>query len=1277
MVNNTELKIALFFYPGGGSLKMKNISVFLSILLTLVLLSANLSAQSDIARETRSVKLLNLSQQLKTRDQADKMRAMRAADKMGIASRRVLSNGRILELQRIVPGIGPIFYVTYNVDAADTVSTDEVWPGGSAGLNLDGSGMVMGEWDGGAVYSDHWDFDSRLTQADFDLEQLVSGHATHVAGTLIGSGTGLDPRSRGMAYAAQLDAYDWNSDTAEMASAAASGLLVSNHSYGIAAGWLYMGPVEPPDTTWWWIGGSGQEDPNFGYYDSESALWDQIALDAPYYLIVKAAGNDRTDVGPSLGEEYTVIDQSGDFVEYAIADGSHDPDCAPAGYDCIASASTAKNVLTVGAVDDIYDGYSVFSGPSSVTMASFSSWGPTDDGRIKPDIVGNGMFLISAWTTNEFSYAAAAGTSMATPNVSGSLLLLQQHYANQNPGNYMRATTLKALAIHTADEAGEADGPDYEFGWGLLNAKSAAAVISDDGTAHQIIEDNLAENLGGDAVNTVEIVVTEVDALVTATLVWADPPGPVTVPQILNDNSSKLVNNLDLQITRGGEVHLPWVLNPEFPAQAASRGINVLDNVEQVVIDGGTPGSYFVEVRHEQGAIVGDSQDYSLIISSVRRPSTVKVTQIDEDFSSGSLPAGWELVTTSGVPWEIRSSQPGTRYENQTGGSGHYAMADANYRNSMNSKLRSPTLDLTDSDAVVLKFKSYWQPDESEKINVQYSTDNGGTWNNIWPDLGISAFVSNIDTDISSIAAGQSSFAFQFIFDSNSINVNVGDRWQVDDVVLDTFGGTPGDDLPGPSRSPDPPDGATGLPVSTSLSWIAGSQAASHDVFMGLSPSLNSGDFQGNYTGTVFGPESLEHGTTYYWRVDEVNAEGKTEGLVWSFTTQDTGPVPPGQASTPVPADGTSGHGLSIDLNWTAGALASSHDVYFGTNPVPGPGEFQGNQAGTTFDPGSLASAMTYYWRIDEVNDDGTTTGPIWGFTTEPPAQSTELHLSNMTPSSIPGSRDKWTASVQVEVTDGAGTAMQNVQVDGSWSNGARGGGSCVTNSIGICTVEKASLKSNVASVVFTVTGLVATGYTYDDTANEVDSAITVLKDGGTADRDPVAENDSYETLINTPISDNVMSNDDPGTASASVSSYDANSTAGGTVSMAVNGDFTYIPNAGYAGTDTFTYTITDSNDVSDSAIVTITISKAPTGFNLTAVARRSKGIWFVDLGWNGGLGTGQVSISHDAAGVIAPATDNDGSFTHELGKKVGGTHTYTVCELDSGGTCASDSVQF
>ena len=148
----------------------------------------------------------------------------------------------MLELQRLGPN-GPVFYITHNVDAADSISTDELWPGGSTGLNLEGDGLTVGEWDSGRVLLEHPDLYLRSTQmdADDDPSPVHSDHSTHVAGTLIGNGGSQYPQAQGMAPAASLQAWDWNNDLAEMASAAANGLLVSNHSYSIAAGWIPCG----------------------------------------------------------------------------------------------------------------------------------------------------------------------------------------------------------------------------------------------------------------------------------------------------------------------------------------------------------------------------------------------------------------------------------------------------------------------------------------------------------------------------------------------------------------------------------------------------------------------------------------------------------------------------------------------------------------------------------------------------------------------------------------------------------------------------------------------------------------------------------------------------------------------------------------------------------------------------------------------------------------------------------------------------------------------------
>jgi len=108
----------------------------------------------------------------------------------------------------------------------------------------------------------------------------------------------------------------------------------------------------------------------------------------------------------------------------------------------------------------------------------------------------------------------------------------------------------------------------------------------------------------------------------------------------------------------------------------------------------------------------------------------------------------------------------------------------------------------------------------------------------------------------------------------------------------------------------------------------------------------------------------------------------------FQLATGGTAQYPPGPAADPSPADGALGVSVNADLSWTAGYAADSSDVYFGTDPTPDSGEFQRNQVGTTFDPGTLAQD-TYYWRINAVNDDGTTTGEVWSFSVGPPGQAT------------------------------------------------------------------------------------------------------------------------------------------------------------------------------------------------------------------------------------------------------------------------------------------------
>jgi hypothetical protein len=567
---------------------------FRYVFLILLLMPLWIMGQRQKPEEHQRKNLLEMAQTFEQNFNREHQKALAEAQRRGWPIRREFPDGTLLELQYLLPNGMPVYYQTTNLNAARTVSTDNVWPGGSGGLNLSGNGMTVGEWDGGAVRGTHQELTGRVNQVDGVL--TISNHSTHVAGTLIASG--VVSNARGMAYQANLDAYDWNNDGAEMATAAAGGLLLSNHSYGFTRGWDFN---SFGDGRWVWWGDPSvnlTEDYLFGFYDQSSQNWDDIAYNAPDYLIVKSAGNDRNDFGPAAGTQYWVWNGS----TWVLSTTTRNPD---GNYDCISHYGVAKNVLTVGAVDDIPGGY---TSPSDVIMSTFSSWGPTDDGRIKPDIVANGVSLFSCVGSSNNAYSGTySGTSMASPNATGSLLLLQQHYQNTHGGDSLRASTLKGLVIHTADEAGPALGPDYMFGWGLLNTETAAEVISNNGTDDHIIE----ENLYGYTNFEVQVNALGTEPLIV-TICWTDPPGTPPAPA-LDPTTPMLRNDLDLRVMNG-ITYYPWVLNPANPAAAATTGDNNVDNVEKVYIASPSPGVYTVRVSHKS-YISGDPQDFALIIS--------------------------------------------------------------------------------------------------------------------------------------------------------------------------------------------------------------------------------------------------------------------------------------------------------------------------------------------------------------------------------------------------------------------------------------------------------------------------------------------------------------------------------------------------------------------------------------------------------------------------------------------------------------------------------------
>jgi Subtilase family/Secretion system C-terminal sorting domain len=536
------------------------------------------------------------------------------AKKFAWKTTQILPDGHILSLQGIDFNQNPVYYITHGqVSPAACTRTNSLYVGGSLGVNLTGSSSAvkdkLGIWDGGLVRSSHQEIgEGRIKQ--IDSAPYLNDHATHLAGILIGKG--VNKLARGMAYGANLKVWDFGDDISEM-SFAAKDLLVSNHSYGLLSGWVFNPdrsgfPGRDDQYKWEWWGDSTihkTEDYKFGFYDKKTSDLDRIANLAPYYLIVKSADNKRNENGPPLGIPYYIRNTT---KKSTISRKKND------GFDTIPTDGNAKNILTIGAIDG---GETVPTQPSEIKMSAYSSWGPTDDGRIKPDLVGAGDGILSASANADDTYMTLSGTSVAAPNVSGSLLLLQEFYAKNNFGYLMRSSTLKGLVLHSANEAGTSAGPDYKFGWGLLNIERAAQVIANQNQNHIITEKVLFQNSN----HAYQIVASGKSPLVI-TLAWNDPEGTPTPveTQNVNNRTPKLVNDLDMRLLDGKVSNMPWTLDPNFPEKDAQKGDNFRDNIEQIVIEKPEIGkTYTLNINHKGESLKGNLQNYSLIISGLNK----------------------------------------------------------------------------------------------------------------------------------------------------------------------------------------------------------------------------------------------------------------------------------------------------------------------------------------------------------------------------------------------------------------------------------------------------------------------------------------------------------------------------------------------------------------------------------------------------------------------------------------------------------------------------------
>lgn len=446
----------------------------------------------------------------------------------GLAQVTLPSSG--LDALNAVPGVEWVSGVpgpdkSNNVISAQRIKVDTLK---AAPYNLDGTGITFGLWEAEGVPFAHDDIKEHLTIVD--TGSAISDHATHVAGTLIGTGANAEPAT-GMAPGAYIRAFTAEGDIPEMRSNALGGLTqLSNHSYGTRVGWDYDGG---------WID-YGTE--FFGAYSALSYFWDDV-VGSTQLVVFKSAGNDRNDDPDGSGP---------------LGDGP---------YDTIEHRAASKNIITMGALEDDDD------------MASFSSWGPADDGRVKPDLCANGVGLFSTLPDND--YGVFSGTSMSSPSGCGAGALLYQHYRNTNSAD-PKAATLKALMIHGAKDLGR-PGPDYNYGWGIINAEASARLITDG-----LFREGRATTT---SVTTYQVQVPENVAELKATLVWTDVPGSPSA-------ALALVNDLDLRIVGPDDVeYLPFVLDKANPESDATTGRNAVDNVEQVIVPAPASGQWRIEVR--------------------------------------------------------------------------------------------------------------------------------------------------------------------------------------------------------------------------------------------------------------------------------------------------------------------------------------------------------------------------------------------------------------------------------------------------------------------------------------------------------------------------------------------------------------------------------------------------------------------------------------------------------------------------------------------------------
>ncbi len=458
----------------------------------------------------------------------------------------------------------------------------------SAPYSLDGTGVTVLVYDGGSVRTTHNDFSGRATNID---STPVNFHATHVAGTIGGDGS-TNINNRGMAPGVNI---------------LGAGFEVPG---GLSAGFLYTDPGDlESDYSLALSLGASISNNSIGSNVAQNGY--PCTWQGDYGI---TAGVIDNVIRGSLGDPITIF--------WAAGNERGSGRCGT-GYGTTAPPGNNKNAISIGAVNSNND-----------SMTSFSSWGPSDDGRIRPVVSapgcqsGSDNGVTSTGDGSNTQYITLCGTSMASPTAAGVGALILQDFRAQfpawgDPSNQL----MKAILIEGSVDILNA-GPDFQSGYGSIRAVNSIDFLRTGNFKEETVDQGTS--------STFTVNVNPGDPAFRVTIAWDDPAGAPNV-------SPALVNDLDLIVTDpSGTRHYPWTLNPASPSAGAVRTQeDHLNNIEQVMVENPASGTWQIQVL---GTSISDGPQSFALTSSL---------DLGEGLLSISLAESAPALVLPGTPIDV------------------------------------------------------------------------------------------------------------------------------------------------------------------------------------------------------------------------------------------------------------------------------------------------------------------------------------------------------------------------------------------------------------------------------------------------------------------------------------------------------------------------------------------------------------------------------------------------------------------------------------------------